>query len=162
MQSYGIAYFHIWLCYAQSYLLSIVLIGLKISILMKLHDLVCFGHSYIRLRLSIFQAIDFWALVLWCKICSELSSVSNDILHHRFWTISYFINFGAYSTDVMVALLAPGLWFLKIFRCFLMLPFWRTWSTNFRMALLWFLVISFMITCVPVVFHHQLSYTNEN
>ena len=154
MQSYVIAYFHIWLCYAQSYLLSIVLIGLKISILMKLHDLVCFGHSYIRLRLSIFQAIDFWALVLWCKICSELSSVSNDILHHRFWTISYFINFGAYSTDEMVALLAPGLWFLKIFRCFLMLPFWRTWSTNFRMALLWFLVISFMITCVPVVFHH--------
>ena len=102
-----------------------MLTGLQVS--MKLLDLVCFGHSNIQLRLSIIQAIDIWALVL----CSELNLLSNDTFYDRFWTMSYFTNFGgvaratvfsvlvtsfnenknkkACSTDVMVALFCTGL-----------------------------------------------------
>lgn len=48
-------FFHIWLHYEHCYLFLIVLIGVQVPV--KLLDLLCFGHSYIHLRLSVFQTV---------------------------------------------------------------------------------------------------------
>ena len=79
-------YFHIWLYYAHSYLFLIFFIGLQVS--MKLLDLLFLGHSNIHLGFSIFQTIDFRALVLiWnmLRIIFFSDDTLHDVIFYQFW-----------------------------------------------------------------------------